>query len=88
MNFFFYRIFEWNDQGDPLKIIYLGFTKGFVKVPHKRLKQIGGFWDSEEWLKMDSKVARGLGSSEFSQRDIYWVEQRLDLEVVYHKSLF
>ena len=56
---FFDRIFEWYDQGDSLDIIYLDFSKEFDKVPHKRLiKKIGELWDSGEFLKMDSKVAR------------------------------
>ena len=42
---FFYRIFEWYDQGDSVDTIYLDFSKAFDKAPHKRLiKKIGELW--------------------------------------------
>ena len=34
---FFYRIFEYYNEGDSLDIIFLNFTKAFDKVPHKIL---------------------------------------------------
>ena len=37
---FFNRIFEWYNQGDLLVKLYIDFSKGFDKVPHKRLIKI------------------------------------------------
>ena len=49
---FFYRIFEWYDQGDSVDTIYLDFSKAFDKAPHKRvIKKLEGYRIQENVLR-------------------------------------